>query len=117
MSKGCPLLVVASAQGPDPDLRLAPCGWADVGGAQQRADGGRCRDVAEDPVALRGADVMPVGGDEGVALGLGDPEPGRLEGWDEVDLSGPDTTRAPVGEHDPPLVAQHVAPPGVTMDH
>ena len=63
------------------------------------------------------ADVVAVGGDERIALALGEAEPGGLEGGDQVDLARAGTDVVPVRQHDPVPVAEQVSPPGVAVDH
>src|SRR5258707_456541 len=86
LSGGSPLPIVAGAERRQPDLQLAPSGWVYVAIAQERTEGGQFPDVTQGRIPVPGANVVPVGGGEGVTLVFGESEPGCLEGGDEVDF-------------------------------
>ena len=110
-------MVVSGTKRPQPYLKFMPCRSIDMAVAQKGGQSGQFPDVAKDRIAVPGSDVLPVGADESIALVVRESEPGRLEGWDEIDFTGPGAYRVPVGEHNAMPVAEQVSPVGVTMDH
>ncbi len=116
-SEGCPLLVVTSAERPEPDCQLAPGCRISVAIAQDGTQRGQFTHLTKDWIPIPRPDVAAIGGDEGVALRFWQSEPRRLEGRNQVDFPVASADRVPIGQHDPRAIAEQVSPPGVTVDH
>ena len=117
LSERCPLLIVTSAERPEPDCQLAPGCRISVAIAQDGAQRGQFTHVTQDWKPIPRPDVAAIGGDEDVALRWWQSEPRRLEGRNQIDFPVASADRVPVGQHDTLAVAEQVSPPGVTVDH
>jgi len=91
--------------------------FVDVAVSQEGTDGGKLADATQDRISVPGSYVVPVGGDEGIALVFGEPEPGRLEGGDEVDFPGTGADSVPIGKHNAVPVSEQVPTVGIAVNH